>query len=103
MIHLGNAEFIKIAFGCSAPLTVGVATLRLVAALMPSLETLALAGLLDALPGAEHRRACEQIEHRNDEPYPVSGVAHLIGLDRCDYVRVHGNDHRIRLQTSGFG
>ena len=52
MIHLGNAEFIKIAFGCSAPLTVGVAALRLVAALIPSLETLALAGLLDALPGA---------------------------------------------------
>ncbi|HON42525.1 MAG TPA: hypothetical protein PLM74_05245 [Bacillota bacterium] len=47
-----NAEFIKIAFGCSAPLTVAVAALRLVAALTPSLETLAVAGLLDALPGA---------------------------------------------------
>ena len=46
----GNAEFIKIAFGCSALLTAGVVALRLIAALTPSLETLAVAGLLDALP-----------------------------------------------------
>ena len=54
----GNAEFINIAFGCSL-VTVGVAALRLVAALMPSLETLAVAGLLDALPGAvSNGRTC---------------------------------------------
>ncbi|HAI87623.1 MAG TPA: hypothetical protein DCL63_11605, partial [Firmicutes bacterium] len=51
MIHLGNVEFIKITFGCSALLTTGVGFLRLIAALTPSLETLAVAGLLDALPG----------------------------------------------------
>ncbi|MEA4884371.1 MAG: ABC transporter ATP-binding protein [Clostridia bacterium] len=47
MIDFGNVEFIKIAF-----LTEGVSFLRLIAALMPSLQTLAVAGLLDALPGA---------------------------------------------------
>ena len=63
MIHLANAAFIKIAFGCSALLTVGVVALRLIAALTPSLETLAVAGLLDALPGAV-----------------TSGFANLLGL-----------------------
>lgn len=52
MIDLRNAEFVKIAFGCSAVLTIGMCLLRLIAALMPSLQTLAVAGLLDALPGA---------------------------------------------------
>ena len=63
MIHLANAAFIKIAFGCSALLTVGVVALRLIAALTPSLETLAVAGLLDALPGTV-----------------TSGFANLLGL-----------------------
>ncbi|HAH96977.1 MAG TPA: hypothetical protein DHD79_10230 [Firmicutes bacterium] len=45
-----NVRFIKIVCSCSVLLTTGVVFLRLIAAVIPSIQTMIIAGLLDALP-----------------------------------------------------
>ncbi len=51
MNTLKNLRYIAISFHCSRPLTAGLLLLRTAQAALPVLQTLAIAGLLDVLPG----------------------------------------------------